>query len=84
MLFTIPKLAVGLSAIFGLVSAAGMITNCKPGYIALTYDDGPHKYTRNLVSLLNRNKVKATFFVNGHNFKQVERKACLTTKLISS
>jgi peptidoglycan/xylan/chitin deacetylase (PgdA/CDA1 family) len=69
MLFTIPRLVVSLGAIFCLASASGMIKDCKPGYVALTYDDGPHKYTRNLVSLLNKNKIKATFFVNGHNFK---------------
>lgn len=51
-----------------LVSAGAMIQNCKPGYVALTYDDGPNIYTSDLVELLDKNNVHATFFINGQNF----------------
>lgn len=51
-----------------LVSAQQLITNCKPGYIALAYDDGPFQYTDALIDLLDDNGIKATFFVNGRNF----------------
>ncbi|ORZ37314.1 hypothetical protein BCR44DRAFT_1430905, partial [Catenaria anguillulae PL171] len=34
---------------------------------ALTFDDGPSEFTRQTVELLNREKIKATFFVNGYN-----------------
>lgn len=51
-----------------LVSAQSMIRNCKPGYVALTYDDGPNIYTKDLVALLDEKQVPATFFVNGENF----------------
>lgn len=51
-----------------MVSAQTMIQNCKPGYVAITYDDGPNVYTSELVKLLDSKGVKATFFVNGDNF----------------
>lgn len=51
-----------------MVSAQAMIQNCKPGYVAITYDDGPNIYTSELVKLLDTNGVKATFFINGDNF----------------
>jgi hypothetical protein len=45
-----------------------MITTCaSPGMVALTYDDGPGHYTDELLSILSKNGVKATFFVNGDN-----------------
>lgn len=51
------------------VSALSMITSCdKPGYVAITYDDGPYNYTSYLVKLLDSKNIKATFFVNGDNF----------------
>jgi peptidoglycan/xylan/chitin deacetylase (PgdA/CDA1 family) len=50
------------------VWAAELITQCKPGYVAITYDDGPYQYTSELINLLDREGVKATFFVNGQNF----------------
>lgn len=35
--------------------------------IALTFDDGPDKYTQQVLDALERNNVKATFFVIGSN-----------------
>lgn len=35
--------------------------------IAVTFDDGPGKYTRNLIEELNKRGVKATFFMLGSN-----------------
>ncbi|KAI8070651.1 uncharacterized protein B0P05DRAFT_550569 [Gilbertella persicaria] len=55
-----------------LTLALRVIENCKPGYVALTYDDGPNIYTSALVDLLKQENVKATFFVNGDNFLQLE------------
>ena len=38
------------------------------GRIALTFDDGPHpRYTRQILEILKREGVKATFFVIGEN-----------------
>lgn len=38
-------------------------------YVALTFDDGPGKYTKELVDLLSKNNVKASFFMVGQNIK---------------
>lgn len=38
-------------------------------YVALTFDDGPGKYTKELVDLLVKNNVKASFFMVGQNIK---------------
>ncbi|KAH7392398.1 hypothetical protein DE146DRAFT_139450 [Phaeosphaeria sp. MPI-PUGE-AT-0046c] len=44
----------------------------KAGSFALTFDDGPSVLTQGLLNYLNSQSVKATFFVNGINFKNVE------------
>lgn len=45
------------------------VWNCtKPGYVALTYDDGPYIYTAELLDILSRRKVPATFFLTGNNY----------------
>lgn len=42
----------------------------KPGCIALTFDDGPHpRYTDEILDILQKYNVKATFFVIGKNAK---------------
>jgi peptidoglycan/xylan/chitin deacetylase (PgdA/CDA1 family) len=41
----------------------------KPGLLALTYDDGPSRYTETLLDTLKENNVKATFFIVGVNIK---------------
>ena len=38
-------------------------------YVALTFDDGPGKYTKEIVDLLVKNNVKASFFMVGQNIK---------------
>jgi len=40
----------------------------KPGVVALTFDDGPNTTTPALLDLLQKEGVKATFFVNGDNY----------------
>jgi peptidoglycan/xylan/chitin deacetylase (PgdA/CDA1 family) len=37
------------------------------GDIAITFDDGPYLYTNDLLDLLARYGVKATFFIVGNN-----------------
>ncbi|KAI9593199.1 hypothetical protein BDF19DRAFT_397421 [Syncephalis fuscata] len=39
----------------------------KPGVVALTFDDGPGPSTANLLDILAKEKIKATFFVLGEN-----------------
>jgi peptidoglycan/xylan/chitin deacetylase (PgdA/CDA1 family) len=36
----------------------GVQTNCKAGHFALTFDDGPYKYSHNLVEHLNKRGIK--------------------------
>ncbi|EXK77175.1 hypothetical protein FOQG_18110 [Fusarium oxysporum f. sp. raphani 54005] len=44
------------------------ITNCStPGTVALTFDDGPYKYTDQVLNVLKENDIKATFFIVGNN-----------------
>ncbi|RGP80215.1 chitin deacetylase 1 [Fusarium longipes] len=38
-----------------------------PGTVALTFDDGPYKYTNHVLDVLKKHKVKATFFITGTN-----------------
>ncbi|KAI5795272.1 hypothetical protein EDC01DRAFT_717283 [Geopyxis carbonaria] len=53
----------------GPVPYGQWVSSCtRPGFIALTFDDGPHIYTAALLDLLKRNGVVATFFLNGQNW----------------
>jgi peptidoglycan/xylan/chitin deacetylase (PgdA/CDA1 family) len=51
------------------VTVAGRVyTNCVvPGTYSISYDDGPSTYTNQLLDILDREQIKATFFVNGNN-----------------
>ncbi|TWU73193.1 hypothetical protein ED733_004265 [Metarhizium rileyi] len=52
----------------GNVPYGPMITSCKkPGMVALTFDDGPYIYTKQMLNLLDELNVKATFFITGDN-----------------
>jgi peptidoglycan/xylan/chitin deacetylase (PgdA/CDA1 family) len=43
-------------------------TQCnRPGVFALTFDDGPDKYSWGLAKSLQEQGIKATFFINGAN-----------------
>ncbi|KAI9291968.1 glycoside hydrolase/deacetylase, partial [Neoconidiobolus thromboides FSU 785] len=45
-----------------------MIKECtKPGVVALTFDDGPHDNTPQILDVLSKKGVKATFFFIGSN-----------------
>ncbi|THH10445.1 hypothetical protein EW145_g1329 [Phellinidium pouzarii] len=48
---------------------ADVYSSCtEPNTVALTFDDGPYIYETEIVDLLNKNGIKATFFVNGYNW----------------
>jgi LysM repeat protein len=42
-----------------------------PNTFAITFDDGPYKYTQELVDYLDKNNIKATFFINGQNYGNI-------------
>ncbi|RPJ64696.1 MAG: hypothetical protein EHM20_18140, partial [Alphaproteobacteria bacterium] len=46
-----------------------VISECtKPGLFALTFDDGIHHvYTSEILDILKKNNITATFFINGYN-----------------
>ncbi len=53
---------------FGNVPYGVDISHCSvTGKVALTFDDGPYIYTTELLDLLKRNNVRATFFIVGNN-----------------
>jgi len=50
-----------------------MYYNCKnKKHWALTFDDGPYKYDMALLDLLGRYGIKATFFINGDNYMDLD------------
>lgn len=54
--------------LLGSVPYGEVITTCSvPGTLALTFDDGPWRYTSDLLDLLGREGARATFFVCGGN-----------------
>ncbi|KAL2870681.1 chitin deacetylase CDA6 [Aspergillus lucknowensis] len=60
---SIPRPKIG-KALYG----PNEIRHCTtPGTVALTYDDGPNQYTRDLLDLLDKYGAKVTFFVTGNN-----------------
>ncbi|KAF9463893.1 carbohydrate esterase family 4 protein [Collybia nuda] len=49
---------------------AQVITKCSlPNTAALTFDDGPYIYMRNVSDALTKEGVKGTFFLNGNNYR---------------
>ncbi|KAF9995724.1 Carbohydrate esterase 4 protein [Entomortierella chlamydospora] len=51
---------------------ANVITKCTvPGTLAITFDDGPYKYTEGLLDILKKKNAKATFFMNGQNYDSI-------------
>lgn len=54
------------------VPVGQIITQCtKPGTFAITFDDGPYIYTDKILDILKANGIKATFFVNGLNWGDI-------------
>ncbi|CAE6413053.1 unnamed protein product [Rhizoctonia solani] len=72
--FGILALSIALSSItqarpFKRQLEAQVITSCTvPNTAAITFDDGPYIWTRNIVDTLDAAGAKGTFFVNGNNF----------------
>ncbi|KAJ3169205.1 hypothetical protein HDU88_001001 [Geranomyces variabilis] len=65
----LPPVPTGLSGRDTNVPAK-IIENCaKKGDAAFTFDDGPFKYTMELLALLKKYNVKSTFFLTGHNYE---------------
>ncbi|KAI8993248.1 hypothetical protein BDB01DRAFT_737249 [Pilobolus umbonatus] len=60
-------------------AAAKIYSTCSvPGTIALTFDDGPYQYTWALAESLAKEGIRATFFMNGNNWVDVEKQSVKT------
>ncbi|KAF2671715.1 glycoside hydrolase/deacetylase [Microthyrium microscopicum] len=90
------KALLASSAIFSAVSAhpghlgkraepfGQVITSCTvPTTVALTFDDGPHTYTEELLDKLKVAGFRATFFVNGNNYGKIEDHASTLKRMIT-
>jgi peptidoglycan/xylan/chitin deacetylase (PgdA/CDA1 family) len=61
----------------GAASAAS--SDCRAGHLALTFDDGPGRYTPAVLDVLARRNVTATFFVTG---QQVDARPHLVARAV--
>lgn len=63
---------------------APVYTECtQPGKVALTFDDGPNPLvTPTILDILKANNIKATFFVNGINYGDLENNQASKDMLI--
>lgn len=59
--------------------------NTKEKVIALTFDDAPTKYSNEVVDILNKKGIKATFYAIGQNIEHIQLKPniLLKTAMIS-
>jgi peptidoglycan/xylan/chitin deacetylase (PgdA/CDA1 family) len=56
----------------------GFITKCaKPGFVALTFDDGPSPFTPKLLGYLKKSSIRATFFVLAKHINEKNGKEIL-------
>ncbi|KAG0205382.1 hypothetical protein BGX28_003003 [Mortierella sp. GBA30] len=64
---------------------AGRIEKCiNPGVVALTFDDGPGKFNDQLLALLKKKNVVATFFVLGQMIAEDPQQAASLKKMLDS
>ncbi|KDQ17140.1 carbohydrate esterase family 4 protein [Botryobasidium botryosum FD-172 SS1] len=62
-------LAVASAAVLPRQQLANVYTSCAvEGSVALTFDDGPYIWNKEIVDTLNDAGAKGTFFVNGYNY----------------
>lgn len=66
------------------VPYGSVITSCTvPGVFAITFDDGPAGLTNQLLNLLASNGAKATFFVNGQNYGNINDNAAVIQRMVN-
>ncbi|KAF9571541.1 hypothetical protein EC968_000436 [Mortierella alpina] len=68
-----------------LIDDPTRIDTCtQPGTVALTFDDGPGKFNDQLLALLARKNVKATFFVLGRMIDEDPAQAAALKKMLDA
>eukprot|EP00833_Pecoramyces_ruminatium_P010586 jgi/Orpsp1_1/1184618/evm.model.c7180000090285.1 len=77
MVFKFKNTLLILSSVLSAVSALKTYDHCQnPGEIALAFDDGPNLETTNkILDVLDKENVKATFFINGQNEFDIKNNA---------
>ncbi|TEB33634.1 carbohydrate esterase family 4 protein [Coprinellus micaceus] len=56
-----------------------LVTQCTvPGTVGMTFDDGPHVYTKEIVDLLKSYNATATFFLAGSNYDCIYSEAAVS------
>ncbi|CEL59061.1 Chitin deacetylase OS=Amylomyces rouxii PE=1 SV=1 [Rhizoctonia solani AG-1 IB] len=78
MRFSAAQITTLASALFGVANASSslgsrsadsVVLKCRePNTVAITFDDGPYNWTKELVHKLDSYGAKGTFFVNGNNY----------------
>ncbi|KAJ3576354.1 hypothetical protein NP233_g478 [Leucocoprinus birnbaumii] len=59
--------------------ALRVINNCNnDGDVALTFDDGPYNFEKDIVDVLDKNGAKGTFFYNGDNWACIYSEAMVS------
>ncbi|KAJ5661770.1 uncharacterized protein N7477_009386 [Penicillium maclennaniae] len=59
--------------VYSALPIGAILNNCfVPGTVALTFDDGPWIYTREILDTLSAHNARATFFLNGVNKGSIE------------
>lgn len=81
----VTALAAGAAASPVAVRQAGsVIFSCTtPNTVALTFDDGPFAYTDQALDLLSNAGIKATFFLNGQNWANINDYASTVQRMNS-
>ncbi|RYP07006.1 hypothetical protein DL764_002829 [Monosporascus ibericus] len=61
-----------------------VIYSCtRPGVVALTFDDGPFIYTQELLNTLRASGQRATFFVNGQNWGNINNHVSTIRRMVA-
>ncbi|RYP47990.1 hypothetical protein DL768_006037 [Monosporascus sp. mg162] len=61
-----------------------VIYSCtQPGVVALTFDDGPFIYTEELLNRLRASGQRATFFVNGQNWDNINNHVSTIRRMVA-
>ncbi|KAM5345264.1 hypothetical protein ACJ41O_011126 [Fusarium nematophilum] len=80
---TLSGLQVAAALAASTVPIGVAISSCtEPDVIALTFDDGPFAYTDPLLDQLAEAGIKATFFVNGNNWANIQDYRATVVRMI--
>ncbi|KAF2671330.1 glycoside hydrolase/deacetylase [Microthyrium microscopicum] len=64
------------------VPVGQIINSCtQPGVFAISFDDGPYIYTSGLLDTLDAAGIKATFFMNGQNYDNINNYATVVQRM---